>query len=169
MLAFILALVSWSFDQADAKIIDYYVKAVASDSQTEKYVALSHGLMAIDARCYSRARVDTIALLYGSMLIQNVPSLTKTHIIRTLTKMDGLDSSIDVLLRMAGMLKATAVAKKQAEQTVFKAGSRFLEFPTGRLLSDDEKLADDLIASLWNKKSGGKSHFSGGFSPHPRL
>ena len=164
MTAVILALASWAGDRADATVIGYWFRAATTDDPTGKYEALTLGLMAIDDNQYTRKRADLIGLLYGSLLGQNVPGQVKRHARRTLARMDGLDSSVDAILRLAGAYKAAAAAKKQTDQSAFKVGGRTKLFPTGRPWPDEERLVDDLIAALWTQKSGGRSHFSGGFS-----
>ncbi|MBO0699001.1 MAG: hypothetical protein J2P46_11450 [Zavarzinella sp.] len=168
MLATVLALVSWAGDRADAAVIDSWLKAAASSSQTVKYEALLSGLWAIDQKQYSLKRADAIGLLYGSLLVGDVPTLTKSHICRTLATMNGLDASVDVLLRLAEQFKAAAAARKQRDRALLKVG-----YGPGLLFQrreeDDERLADELIAALWTRKSGGRSHFSGAIPCFPPL
>jgi hypothetical protein len=167
VLAFILVLVSWAGDKADAAILGYWFKAAVTDDQTVKYEALSWGLMAIDGKRYTRKRADLFGLLYGSLLEQNVPTLVKHHICTALAKMDGLDSSVDPLLRLAGAYKAAAA--KQRDQAAIRVGGPIFVFRTGPPLQDEEWLADNLIAALWTRKSGGRSHFSGAISRFPPM
>jgi hypothetical protein len=108
-------------------------------------------------------------LLYGSLLEQNVPTVVKHHICTALAKMDGLDSSVDPLLRWAGAYKAAAAAAKQRDQAAINVGGPIVVFRTGPPLPDEEWLADNLIAALWTRKSGGRSHFSGAISRFPPM
>jgi hypothetical protein len=164
-----LVLVSWTGDRADAAVLGYWFRAAVTDDQTIKYEALTWGLMAIDGRRYTRKRADLLGLLYGSLLEQNVPTLVKHHTCTALAKMDGLDSSVDALLRLAGAYKAAAVAAKQRDQAAIKVGGLIVVFRTGPPLQDEEWLADNLIAALWTRKSGGRSHFSGAISRFPPM
>ncbi|HKA06362.1 MAG TPA: hypothetical protein VKD71_03835 [Gemmataceae bacterium] len=160
MLPLFFAVVSWAGDRADDVVIGYYLKAAASESKAVKHEAMVWGLAAIDRKQYSRQRADTIAQLYGNVLVQNVSSLTKRRICKSLAKMDDLDASVDVLLQLADSFKAEAAARPQPKRPEFTTGTSWLE--------KDGDVADDLIAALWTKKSGGRSHFSGGVGTFAR-
>jgi hypothetical protein len=165
MVALAVALASWLGDPVDAAI-GPWLEAAAPGSPTTKYEALGRGLSAIDQKRYSPKRADTAGLLYGSLLAADVPAVTKWHVCRALAAMDGLDRSVDDLLRLAGQYKAAAAARKQAERAVFRAAGPVIGFRTG-VWPDEERLADDLIAALWTRKSGGQSHLSGALVRFP--
>ena len=168
MVAFVLGLASWAGDPADAAVVGPWLEAAAADSPTARYVALGRGLRAIDRRQYSPGRADTLGLLYGRLLAADVPAATKWHVCRTLAKMDGLDRSVEALLRLAGEYKAAAAARGRADREAFRAAAGpLVGFRTGPPVPDEGRPADDLIAALWTRKSGGRSHFSGALSRFP--
>lgn len=169
IIAISLILMSWAGDRADGAVLGNWIKAAATDNQNAKYEALTYGLFAIDRKQYTRKRADLLGFLYGGLLEQNVPTHVKHQICTALTKMDGLDSSVDALLRFAGTYRAAAITAKRRDQVPIKVGERFQMSYFGPPLQDEEWLADILIGSLWTRKSGGRSHFSGGISRFPPM
>ena len=144
MISIVWLVALWSADRMDTALFDRYIEVITAKSSGSKYQAVALSLMQIEAKRYTARQADSIALLYASLLVQDIPKLSKVEICTTLSEMKGLDSSIEGIGRFAKQFRIEAAARPQTNR---------LRTNELRRVMTDVEIVNDLLTALETRKA----------------